>query len=205
MWRGHGSISAAQSMAASPRCLKGRFPSPVQITGTKSAINPYYVVRAFRHRKRGFDGSFHRLARWPLECDALAGRYHRLCAGDLLSHRSGCSIPAGSGSHPHHRPPRALDYAGTCDPGLIALILIMRRLRAGSILLGIYCGLWTTLLTSVLPFIWNARQSFCTQTMCIRTAWLGRLLVFGLMTPFVAAALWARREFARTRHRTSPA
>ena len=93
---------------------------------------------------------------------------------------------------------------GLAIPGLIAFILIMRRLRAGSILLGIYCGLWTALLTSVLPFIWNARQSFCTRTMCIRTPWLGRLLVFGLMTLFAAAALWARQEFARTRHRTLP-
>jgi hypothetical protein len=33
--------------------------------------------------------------------------------------------------------------------------------------------------------------------MCIRTPWIGRLIVFGLMTPFAFVAIWAKREFAR--------
>jgi hypothetical protein len=88
--------------------------------------------------------------------------------------------------------------------GLLALCLIVFRNRAGTIVLGVYCGFWTAILASALPFVWNARQSFCTSTMCIRTPWIGRMLVFGLMTPFVIVSLWARREFGRLRPTALP-
>jgi hypothetical protein len=52
-----------------------------------------------------------------------------------------------------------------------------------------------------LPAVWNARSSFCTQTMCIRTPWLGRLLVLALASPFVVEVLWARSEAAHGRRR----
>ncbi|MGA2276256.1 MAG: hypothetical protein ABSG00_01530 [Terracidiphilus sp.] len=35
--------------------------------------------------------------------------------------------------------------------------------------------------------------------MCIRTPWIGRILVFALMTPFAIIANWARHEFVRLR------
>jgi hypothetical protein len=88
--------------------------------------------------------------------------------------------------------------------GFLALGLVLFRIRAGAFILGVYCAFWTAVLASVLPFVWNARQSFCTSTMCIRTPWIGRLLVFGLMTPFAIVALWARREFARLRQTALP-
>jgi len=83
--------------------------------------------------------------------------------------------------------------------GLLALFLVSFRTRAGTIVLGIYCGFWITVLAFGLPFVWNARTSFCTPTMCIRTPWIGRLLVFGLMTPFASVAVWAQREYGRLR------
>jgi hypothetical protein len=88
--------------------------------------------------------------------------------------------------------------------GLAALGLLLFRERAGAMALGVYCAFWIVVLAGVLPFVWNARQSFCTATMCIRTPWIGRLLVFGLMTPFAIVALWARREFARLGCRVLP-
>lgn len=83
--------------------------------------------------------------------------------------------------------------------GMAAFLLVVFRVRAGSLVLGAYCGFWTVVLACGLPWIWNARESFCTSTMCIRTPWIGRLVVIGLMTPFAIVALWAKQEFARLR------
>jgi hypothetical protein len=80
--------------------------------------------------------------------------------------------------------------------GCLALFLVLFRLRSGAIILGAYCGFWTAVLVCGLPFVWNARESFCTPTMCIRTPWIGRLLILGLMTPFAGVAIWAKREYA---------
>jgi hypothetical protein len=88
--------------------------------------------------------------------------------------------------------------------GCCAFFLVAFRIRAGAIALGIYCGFWMAVLACTLPWVWNARQSFCMRTMCIRTPWIGRLLVFALMTPFAFAAIWARREFARLSQRALP-
>jgi len=83
--------------------------------------------------------------------------------------------------------------------GGLAFLLVLLRIRAGAIVLGAYCGFWIAVLANCLPWVWNARQSFCTRTICIRTPWIGRLLLFGLMTPFAIVAIWAKREFARLR------
>jgi hypothetical protein len=83
--------------------------------------------------------------------------------------------------------------------GCLAFFLVLFRSRAGAILLGAYCGLWLAVLACGLPWVWNARESFCTRTVCITTPWIGRLLVFALMTPFAIIAYWARHEFARLR------
>jgi hypothetical protein len=88
--------------------------------------------------------------------------------------------------------------------GVLALLLILLRARMGALLLGAYSLFWTVVLACTLPAVWNARSSFCTQTMCIRTPWIARLLVLALATPFVLAALWARGEAARERHAMSP-
>jgi hypothetical protein len=88
--------------------------------------------------------------------------------------------------------------------GLLACFLVVFRMRAGAIVLGAYCWFWIAVLAYVLPWVWNARQSFCTHTMCIRTPWIGRLLVLGLMTPCVMVAIWAKHEFARMGQRALP-
>ena len=75
--------------------------------------------------------------------------------------------------------------------GALAFILVLLRRRIGAVVLGLYCWFWAGILACGLPVIWNARESFCTSTRCIRTPWLGRLLLLGLMTPFVMVALWA--------------
>jgi hypothetical protein len=83
--------------------------------------------------------------------------------------------------------------------GCLAFFLVLLRTRAGTIVLGAYCAFWIAVLAAGLPWVWNARESFCTKTVCIRTPWIGRLLVFGLMVPFAIVANWARHEFARLR------
>jgi hypothetical protein len=86
--------------------------------------------------------------------------------------------------------------------GCLAFFLIAFRLRAGAVVLGVYCGFWIAVLAGALPWVWNARESFCTRTMCIRTPWIGRMIVLGLVTPFAIAAVWAKREYARLRRST---
>jgi hypothetical protein len=88
--------------------------------------------------------------------------------------------------------------------GCCAFFLVAFRARAGAIALGVYCGFWMAVLAGTLPWVWNAHQSFCMRTMCIRTPWIGRLLVFALMTPFAIVAIWARHEFARLRRSALP-
>jgi hypothetical protein len=85
--------------------------------------------------------------------------------------------------------------------GVLALLLILLRVRMGALLLGAYSLFWTVVLACTLPAVWNARSSFCTQTMCIRTPWIGRLLVLALATLFVLGALWARGEAGGLRRR----
>lgn len=85
--------------------------------------------------------------------------------------------------------------------GLIALLLVVLHARAGAFLLGLYSLFWIVVFGLALPAVWNARSSFCTQTMCIRTPWLGRLLVLALASPFVVEVLWARSEAAHGRRR----
>jgi hypothetical protein len=83
--------------------------------------------------------------------------------------------------------------------GCLAFILVLFRTRAGAIVLGAYCGVWIIVLACGLPWVWNARESFCVRTVCIRTPWIGRILVFALMTPFAIIANWAKHEFTRLR------
>jgi hypothetical protein len=78
--------------------------------------------------------------------------------------------------------------------GCVALLLALRRVRAGAWLLSIYSLLWTGVLVSGLPAVWNARTSFCTRAFCITTPWIGRLLLLALAMPFLLVALWTSRE-----------
>lgn len=83
--------------------------------------------------------------------------------------------------------------------GCLAFFLVLFRARAGAIILGIYCGIWMAVLACALPWVWNARESFCMRTVCIRSPWIGRILIFALMTPFAIIANWTRHEYSRLR------
>lgn len=85
--------------------------------------------------------------------------------------------------------------------GLIAIPLVLMRERLGTWLLGTFSLFWAGVLISALPRIWNAPRTFCMRTFCISTPWISRLLVFGLMTPFLLAALWSEREAVRDTQR----
>jgi len=83
--------------------------------------------------------------------------------------------------------------------GLTAVCLLFIRRKLGVKLLGIYSAFWLAILLSGLPAVWNARRSFCLQSIhfCITTPWLGRLTVFALAVPFLLVALWSHREVVR--------
>jgi len=83
--------------------------------------------------------------------------------------------------------------------GLAAVCLLFIRRKLGAKLLGIYSAFWVGMLLSGLPVIWNARRSFCLNSInfCITTPWLGRLTVFALAVPFLLVALWSLREAVR--------
>ncbi|MFZ3201643.1 MAG: hypothetical protein WA175_10900 [Candidatus Acidiferrales bacterium] len=83
--------------------------------------------------------------------------------------------------------------------GLAAVCLLFIRRKLGAKLLGIYSGFWLAILLSGLPAVWNAQRSFCIQRLdfCITTPWLGRLIVFAFVVPFLLVALWSLREAAR--------
>lgn len=88
--------------------------------------------------------------------------------------------------------------------GVAAVLLVVLQKRSGAAMLGVYCWFWIGVLASGLPFVWNARESFCTPTECIRTPWIGRLLLLGMMALFVTVALWAKHEFGSARRRVLP-
>lgn len=78
--------------------------------------------------------------------------------------------------------------------GLVAVALILARVRFGLRLLGMYALFWAGVLLAAFPSIWNAKSSFCFRTVCITSPWLGRFLLFALTLPFVLVVLWAYRE-----------
>jgi hypothetical protein len=129
-----------------------------------------------------------------LSWSALTIVYWLVIAGLILSH---AHFPLNLGSV------YTIGRAGlwvTLLPGLIGLaglLLLLRRARAGFALLGLYSLFWAGVVLAGLPSIWNARSSFCTETVCITTPWIGRLLLLALATPFLLVALWTRRGLAR--------
>ena len=67
------------------------------------------------------------------------------------------------------------------------------RLAAG--LLVTYSVFWAAVVASALPFVWNARSSFCLSGLgaCITSPWLGRLATMALLSAFALAGLWFGR------------
>jgi hypothetical protein len=83
----------------------------------------------------------------------------------------------------------------TLLPTLVAVagVFLWRKAKLGAGLLTAYSSFWFLTMLSGLPYVWNAKQSFCIRTFCITTPWLGRLMVMALATPFLLAAIWAGR------------
>jgi hypothetical protein len=84
----------------------------------------------------------------------------------------------------------------TLFPGIIGVagvVLFRWSNRVGSGLILVYSAFWSLLLASILPTVWNAESSFCLQGLgvCITAAWLARLTVLGLLTPFFLVCVWS--------------
>ena len=84
----------------------------------------------------------------------------------------------------------------TLLPTLMVVIglILWRRGRFGPRFIAAYNVFWFIALLSALPYVWNAKRSFCLRTFCITTPWVGRLTVLGLSVPFLLAAIWAARS-----------
>lgn len=87
----------------------------------------------------------------------------------------------------------------TLLPAMVALVGLIARTRKkfSAVLLAAYCAFWSVVILSGLPFVWNAKQSFCFKNLCITSHWVARLAVLGLATPFVLAAISTGRPIAR--------
>jgi hypothetical protein len=85
-------------------------------------------------------------------------------------------------------------------PALVGLagVLLWRRAKLGAGLLTAYSSFWCLTFLSGLPYVWNAKRSFCIRTFCITTPWLGRLTVLALAGPFLLAAIWAGRSASQS-------
>jgi hypothetical protein len=86
--------------------------------------------------------------------------------------------------------------------GVAGVVLLHRRSRrVGAALILSYSGFWSVLLAGMLPVVWNAESSFCLRGlgMCITAAWLGRLAVLGLLTPFLLVCAWCWRTLRAAR------
>ena len=79
--------------------------------------------------------------------------------------------------------------------GLVGVVLVRRSSRFGGGLTLLYSGFWAVLVASGLPIVWNAKRSFCFEGLgvCIRGPWLGRLMVLGLLAPFILSGVWSWR------------
>jgi len=83
----------------------------------------------------------------------------------------------------------------TLLPTLVAMLglLLWRRQKFGAGLVAAYSLFWSVAFLSCLPYVWNAKRSFCVRNFCITTPWLGRLTTLALAAPFLLAAIWAGR------------
>jgi hypothetical protein len=91
----------------------------------------------------------------------------------------------------------------TLLPTLAAMLglILWRRQKFGSALVSAYSLFWFIAFLSCLPYVWNAKRSFCLRNFCITTPWLGRLTVLALAAPFLLASIWA--GCARFQHQKS--
>jgi hypothetical protein len=90
----------------------------------------------------------------------------------------------------------------TLLPAVVALagFIVWKRKRLSAALLAAYCVFWSVAVLSGLPYVWNAKQSFCFKNYCITTHWVARLAILALATPFVLAAISTGRPIAFQKH-----
>jgi len=76
--------------------------------------------------------------------------------------------------------------------GLLGMIC-WRQKKFGAVLVTAYSAFWFLTLLSGLPYVWNAKQSFCVASLnfCITTPWLGRVTVLAVAAPFLLTTIWA--------------
>jgi hypothetical protein len=91
----------------------------------------------------------------------------------------------------------------TFVPAVVALAGLLASTWRGlsAVLLAAYCAFWSVVILSGLPYVWNAKQSFCFKNLCITTHWVARLTILALATPFVLAAFSTARPIARQQPR----
>jgi hypothetical protein len=135
------------------------------------------------------------------------GKWHRMARGLAVSWTLGSAIlllgialgiltqpgfPLGLGLI------RTTGLAGlwvTLVPALVALagvVLLQCRNRSAAGLLVTYSAFWSVVVASALPVVWNAKSSFCLNSLgvCITSPWLGRFTTLSLLAPFLFVSVW---------------
>jgi hypothetical protein len=80
--------------------------------------------------------------------------------------------------------------------GIVGVVVLSWSSRVGAGLILVYSAFWALLLAGMLPVVWNVQSSFCLRGLgvCITGAWLGRLVVLGLLAAFVLVSGWCLRR-----------
>lgn len=139
------------------------------------------------------------MTKWHRIAKALAVSWSLLTAILLLGMTVGIltqpGFPLGLG------PIRTTGLAGlwvTLVPAVVAVagvVLLRHRSRLAGGLLAAYSLFWTVVVAGGLPLVWNARSSFCLNSLgvCITSPWLGRLATMAILTAFVVTGAWSWR------------
>jgi hypothetical protein len=87
------------------------------------------------------------------------------------------------------------------------LLFVARKAAFGAGLLAVYSAFWFLMMLSGLPAVWNAKGSFCINSLnfCIVTPWIGRSAVVLLSAPFFLSTIWACRKASQSLQTSSAA
>jgi len=139
------------------------------------------------------------MTKWHRIARALTVSWSLLTAVLLLGMTVGIltqpGFPLGLG------PIRTTGLAGlwvTLVPAVVSVAgvaLLRHRGRLAGGLLAAYSLFWAAVVAGGLPLVWNARSSFCLNSLgvCITSPWLGRLATMAILTAFVLAGAWSWR------------
>jgi hypothetical protein len=80
--------------------------------------------------------------------------------------------------------------------GVTGVVLLRWSRRVGASLIFAYSAFWVVVLAGMLPVVWKAGSSFCLRGLgvCITAAWLGALVVLGLLAAFLVVSTWSWRR-----------